>query len=309
MDYPFSADKDAGISLEQNIKAANYRCGQHLRYATLSTSAKDLLFNIFQKDPNRRYSIQQILDHDWMQSASDNVMDDGYRARVNRLHLLPQVKKIIRRIRNLSQTPPNLHYTATSSIDQLHPDMTAQDDAEPDNDTCAQFFHRISKTANKVSISRQEFINGVQELLLDDGCMQSSTPSSHAMCPLVQNCIDELVNVMDLNNDGDIQYEEFRVFYDHIASVPDRGNDASVIYDCVDDDILEALADVLSEGSLSGRHTEREGLADPLPDTADSVRLHHPSTHGTTDVLEGDNDIRPSITPGDASPTKKLRKK
>ena len=61
-------------------------------------SANDLLQNILEKDPNKRFTPDQILEHPWMNIGNDDGSDFGYDfeiKNVNKYHLFTNAESIL----------------------------------------------------------------------------------------------------------------------------------------------------------------------------------------------------------------------
>lgn len=60
----------------------------------ISDSAKDLVDNMLKKNPNERYSMNQVLNHPWLRSAaSDVAFNDEYIRRIKNLSLRSKLKR------------------------------------------------------------------------------------------------------------------------------------------------------------------------------------------------------------------------
>jgi serine/threonine protein kinase len=88
---PFNRDKTH--DLQSAIMNLPYK-----KIDDVSESANDLLQNILEKDPNKRFTPDQILEHPWMNTGNDDGSDCGYDfeiKNVNKYHLFTNAESIL----------------------------------------------------------------------------------------------------------------------------------------------------------------------------------------------------------------------
>ena len=77
--YPPFSDENTSVTLEQQICKGSYTFPTQY-WSTVSKDAIDLIKNLLQIDPDKRYSLEQVLNHKWikndknMKTLADSIM-------------------------------------------------------------------------------------------------------------------------------------------------------------------------------------------------------------------------------------------
>jgi serine/threonine protein kinase len=112
----------------ERIMAALYAPMVGVGWERISELAKDLISRILVKDPSQRFTLEDILNHSWLQpgQAPEVKLDDGYRTRIYKLALRGRLKMLFldeglqtmckRRRELLIQTLPFLQQHQSSSV-------------------------------------------------------------------------------------------------------------------------------------------------------------------------------------------------
>jgi serine/threonine protein kinase len=80
----------------ERVKIGLYAPMTGVAWSRISEEAKDLIEKILVKDPEKRCTLEQILEHPWLQPgiAPDLELDDGYRTRIYKLALRNRMKNL-----------------------------------------------------------------------------------------------------------------------------------------------------------------------------------------------------------------------
>jgi calcium-dependent protein kinase len=185
---------------------ASIRAGRYSRtsttYRELSADAKDLLDRLFNVDPSRRLSIDDILQHPWMYNAPTVNLDGDYSQRVRAAALRQHLRKVF-----LSSEASS--GSRSGEVTDSNAGTMALID-EDENAVARKFFDAFDSNGDNL-ITREELRVGVSKLLnsaTSDGQMKVAQ-----LCPIVTRNVDEMFELMDENGDGGIDFTEFVAFY------------------------------------------------------------------------------------------------
>lgn len=200
-------------------------------WANISDSAKDLVAGMLQKSPNERFSVTQVLQHDWLKGAASNKsLGEEYVRRIKHLALRHKLKKCFllgqmeeshkKRQKSLLQELPFLSSSGQAGEDLLYP--CASSSLGP-MFVGEAFSAKLRDLKNLLvnTIYGNRFETGNQ---VSDGVTRPSKKMRlgfdgdvdfNVFCNFMQSCdLDILANnrifsIFDTNGDGNICMREF----------------------------------------------------------------------------------------------------
>ena len=174
---PFNGDSNKEIF--DNICKGEYTLNIAPFNTDVSDEAKDLIDKLLQVDPEKRISAEEALQHKWF---------DKWKIK-DKLSELPEdtIKSLINNIQNYKPQKV-LQQAALAYIVHNLPNITEVKEA-------CKLFVKIDKNLDG-SITKEEFINGINELMDEEHKFEEQT-------------LINMFNIIDSDNSGKIEYEEF----------------------------------------------------------------------------------------------------
>ncbi|KAI3875765.1 hypothetical protein MKX03_023688 [Papaver bracteatum] len=235
---PFWAETEKGIFdaiLEGHIDFKS------APWPTISASAKDLLTKMLTQDPKKRITASQVLEHPWMKEggeASDKPIDSAVLIRLKQFRAMNKLKKLTLKvmaenlseeeIKGLQQMFNNMDTdrSGTITIEELKNGLhrlgsklteseikQLMDAADVDQSGSIDYHEFITATMHRHRLEKEENLYKAFQYFDKDGSgFITRDELKHAMSKYGmgdEETIDEVINEVDIDKDGHIDYEEF----------------------------------------------------------------------------------------------------
>ncbi|KMZ58326.1 Calcium-dependent protein kinase [Zostera marina] len=234
---PFWAETEGGI-FKEILKA-------HLDFESepwplISESAKDLIRNMLNRDPTKRFTAHQVLCHPWIvddKLAPDRPLDSAVLSRLKHFSAMNKLKKMALRViaERLSEEEIgglkelfkmiDTDNSGTITFDELKTGLrrvgselmeseiqTLMDAADIDNNGSLDYGEFIAATVHMNKMEREENLISAFAFFDKDGSGFITIDELQQACKefgLSDVHLDEMIKEIDQNNDGQIDYSEF----------------------------------------------------------------------------------------------------
>lgn len=210
-------------------------------WPTISDSAKDLIKKMLTMDPKKRISAAQALEHPWLKDgagASDKPIDSAVLIRMKQFRAMNKLKKLALKviadnlseeeIKGLKQMFNNMDTDRSGSItyEELKSGLSRlgsklseteiqqlMDAADVDNSGTIDYHEFITATMHRHRLDRDENLHKAFQHFDKDGSgFITRDELRHAMSSYGMGdeaTIDEVLDDVDTDKDGKINYEEF----------------------------------------------------------------------------------------------------
>ncbi|CAN0847951.1 Calcium-dependent protein kinase 29 [Linum grandiflorum] len=235
---PFWADTERGIFnsiLESNLDL------QTLPWPKISDSAKDLIKKMLARDPRKRITAAQALEHPWLKeggNASDKPIDSAVLIRMKQLRAMNKMKKLALKviaenlpeeeIKGLKQMFKNMDTDGSGTItyEELKAGLhrlgsklseaeirQLMDAADVDKNGTIDYVEFVTATMHRHRLEKEEHLfQAFQYFDKDNSGFITRDELRHAMSQYGMGdeaTIDEVIDDVDTDKDGRINYEEF----------------------------------------------------------------------------------------------------
>ncbi|KAM7521256.1 hypothetical protein LguiB_020218 [Lonicera macranthoides] len=235
---PFWAETEKGIFeaiLQGNI---DYESAP---WPSISAGAKDLIKKMLTKDPKKRITAAQALEHAWLKEdgeASDKPMDSAVLIRMKQFRAMNKLKKLALKViaENLSEEEIkglkemfnniDTDRSGTITYDELKTGLSRlgsklseveiqqlMEAADVDKSGTIDYIEFITATMHRHRLQRDEYLlKAFQYFDKDHSGFITRDELKHAMTEYGMGdeaTIDEVINDVDTDKDGRINYEEF----------------------------------------------------------------------------------------------------
>ncbi|KAJ8762225.1 hypothetical protein K2173_007381 [Erythroxylum novogranatense] len=207
----------------------------------ISSSAKDLIKKMLTRDPKRRITAAQALEHPWLKvdgEASDKPIDSAVLIRMKQFRAMNKLKKLAlmviaenlsgEEIKGLKQMFQNMDTDGNGTItyDELKSGLSRlgsklteaeikqlMDAADVDKSGTIDYVEFITATMHRHRLEREEHLFQAFQFFDKDGSgfitrdELKQAMSQYGMGD--EATIDEVINDVDIDKDGKINYEEF----------------------------------------------------------------------------------------------------
>ncbi|KAJ4976326.1 hypothetical protein NE237_001432 [Protea cynaroides] len=235
---PFWAETEKGIF---NAILKGYIDFESAPWPSISTSAKDLVRKMLEKDPKKRITSAQILEHPWLREdgeASDNPLDTAVLSRMKQFRAMNKLKKLALKViaENLSEEEikglktmfANLDTdnSGTITYEELKSGLTRlgsklseaevkqlMEAADVDGDGTIDYIEFITATMHRHKLERDDYLfKAFQYFDTDNSGFITRDELETAMKQYGMGdeaTIREIIQEVDTDNDGRINYDEF----------------------------------------------------------------------------------------------------
>ncbi|OWM86338.1 calcium-dependent protein kinase 2-like [Punica granatum] len=235
---PFWAETEKGIFDE--ILKGELDFESH-PWPLISKSAKDLVRKMLTKDPKKRITSAEVLEHPWLKEggeASDKPIDSAVLSRMNQFRAMNKLKKLALKVIAESLTEEDIKglkamftnmdtdKSGTITYDELKSGLARlgsrlsetevkqlMDAADVDGNGTIDYIEFISATMHKHKLERDEHLYKAFQYFDKDGSGYitkdelETAMREHGMAD--ETNIKEIISEVDKDNDGKIDYDEF----------------------------------------------------------------------------------------------------
>ncbi|KAK4398949.1 Calcium-dependent protein kinase [Sesamum angolense] len=160
-------------------------------WPSISNSAKDLVRKMLTKDPKRRITSAQVLEHPWIKGqASDKPIDSAVLSRMKQFRAMNKLKKLALKVIAQSLSEDEIK---EAEVKQL---MEA---ADVDGNGTIDYIEFITATMHRHKLERDEHLFKAFQFFDKDSRVRNGDEAT----------IKEIISEVDTDNDGRINYEEF----------------------------------------------------------------------------------------------------
>ncbi|KAK8509965.1 hypothetical protein V6N13_118511 [Hibiscus sabdariffa] len=211
-------------------------------WPSISEGAKDLIRKMLARDPQTRITAAEALDHPWMKeggNASDKPIDSAVLSRLKQFRVMNKLKKLALKviaeslsseeeIKGLKQMFKNIDTdgSGTITLDELRDGLARlgskltepeirqlMDAADVDNSGTIDYIEFITATMHRHRLEKEEnLVKAFKYFDKDDNGHITRDELRHAMTQYGMGdeaTIDEVIEDVDTDKDGRINYEEF----------------------------------------------------------------------------------------------------
>ncbi|CAN8245177.1 unnamed protein product [Cochlearia groenlandica] len=235
---PFWAETDKGIFEEIMRGEIDF---ESKPWPSISESAKDLVRNMLNCDPKKRFTSVQVLEHPWIREdgeASDKPIDSAVLSRMKQLRAMNKLKKLALKFiaQNLKEEELKGLKTMFANIDtdksgtityeelktgleKLGSRLTETEvkqlveDADVDGNGTIDYIEFISATMNRYRVEREDnLFKAFQHFDKDNSGLITRQELETAMKEYNMGddvMIKDIISEVDADNDGSINYQEF----------------------------------------------------------------------------------------------------
>lgn len=235
---PFWAETENGIFDAISKGEIDFKSAP---WPSISDTAKDLVRKMLTQDPKKRITAAQALEHPWMREdgeASDKPIDSAVLTRMKQLRAMNKLKKLALKviaenlseeeIKGLKQMFKNMDtdQSGTITYEELKNGLSRlgsklsesevkqlMDAADVDKSGSIDYIEFITATMHRHRLEREEnLFKAFQFFDKDHSGFITRDELKHAMTQYGMGdeaTIDEVINDVDTDNDGKINYEEF----------------------------------------------------------------------------------------------------
>ncbi|KAK6939000.1 EF-hand domain [Dillenia turbinata] len=235
---PFCAETDKGI-FEQILHG--HLDLQSQPWPSISASAKDLIRKMLTKDPKKRITAAQVLEHPWIKEdgeASDKPIDNVVLIRMKQFRAMNKLKKLALKViaENLSEEEitglrqmfnnMDTDRSGTITYEELRDGLSRlgsklteteikqlMDAADVDKNGTIDYIEFITATMHRHRLEKEENLYKAFQYFDKDGSgFITRDELRHAMTQYGMGdeaTIDEIINDVDADKDGRINYDEF----------------------------------------------------------------------------------------------------
>ncbi|WVY91276.1 hypothetical protein V8G54_036790 [Vigna mungo] len=235
---PFWAETEKGI-FDSILKG--YIDFESNPWPNISSSAKDLVRKMLTKDPKKRITSAQVLEHPWLReggNASDKPIDSAVLSRMKQFRAMNKLKKLALKViaENLSEeeiqglkamfTNMDTDNSGTITYEELRAGLQRlgsklteaevrqlMDAADVDGNGTIDYIEFITATMHRYRLERDEHLYGAFQYFDKDG--SGYITRDELETAMKENgmgdeaTIREIISEVDTDNDGRINYDEF----------------------------------------------------------------------------------------------------
>lgn len=234
---PFWAETEAGIFKEILQGPLDFESEP---WPSISDSAKDLIRNMLTRDPRKRFTAHQVLCHPWIVDvgvAPDKPLDSAVLSRLKQFSAMNKLKKMALRViaERLSEEEIgglkklfkmiDTDGSGTITYDELKNGLkrvgselmeseiqSLMDAADIDNNGTIDYGEFLAATVHMNKLEREENLINAFSFFDKDGSGYITIDELSQACKdmgLADGHLDEMIQEIDQNNDGQIDYSEF----------------------------------------------------------------------------------------------------
>lgn len=235
---PFSAENEKGIFDEILVGRPDFRSSP---WPSISYSAKDLVRKMLAMDPRKRITAAEALEHPWLKEggeASDTPIDSVVQIRMKQFRAMNKLKKLALKviaenlseeeIQGLRQMFNNMDTDRSGTItyeelktglSRLGSKLSEQEvrelmeAADVDRSGTIDYIEFITATMHRHRLEKEDHLfKAFQHFDKDGSGFITRDELRHAMTKYGMGdeaTIDEVINDVDIDKDGRINYEEF----------------------------------------------------------------------------------------------------
>ncbi|CAH9052536.1 unnamed protein product [Cuscuta epithymum] len=210
-------------------------------WPSISSSAKDLVQGMLTRDPQRRLTATQVLEHPWMREggeASDEPIDNAVLSRMKQFRAMNKLKKLALKVIAENLSEEEIHglkamfmnmdtdSSGTITYDELKTGLAqlgsklTEDEAKQlveaadvDGNGSIDYSEFITATMHKHRLEREENMYKAFQYFDTDSSgfitrdELETAMKEHGIAD--EECIQEIISEVDTDHDGRINYEEF----------------------------------------------------------------------------------------------------
>ncbi|EOA20403.1 hypothetical protein CARUB_v10000714mg [Capsella rubella] len=247
---PFWAENDKGISIEIMKGETNFK---RQPWPSISESAKDLVRKMLTNDPKRRITAAQVLEHPWIkgEEASDKPIDSTVLSRMKQFRAMNKLKKLALKViaESLSEEEIKCLKTVLANMDtdrsgtityeELKTGLTRlgsrisetdlkqlMEAADVDGNGTIDYYEFISATMQRYKLDRDEQVYKAFQHFDKDN--NGYITRDELECAMTEYGMGdeasgkEIISGVDTDNDGRINFEEFRAIMRSGTTQPQR---------------------------------------------------------------------------------------